>query len=52
MGERRLLDLPRFATDRGAYAPGLGRMEALLRVLGDPHKGLPVVHIAGTNGKG
>lgn len=31
---------------------GLERMEALLRELGDPHKGLPIVHVAGTNGKG
>ena len=30
-----------------------GRIERLLRVLGDPHERLgPVVHIAGTNGKG
>lgn len=31
---------------------GLERMEALLRELGDPHHGLPIVHVAGTNGKG
>ena len=31
----------------------LGRVERLLRALGDPHKRIPpVVHIAGTNGKG
>ena len=31
----------------------LGRVERLLAKLGDPHKRLPpVVHIAGTNGKG
>ena len=31
----------------------LGRIERLLRALGDPHKRLPpVVHVAGTNGKG
>ena len=31
----------------------LGRIERLLEKLGDPHKRLPpVVHIAGTNGKG
>src|SRR5262245_30200202 len=31
----------------------LGRIERLLAKLGDPHKKLPpVVHIAGTNGKG
>lgn len=31
---------------------GLGTMKALLAELGDPQRGLPVVHIAGTNGKG
>ncbi|MBP7331056.1 MAG: Folylpolyglutamate synthase [Firmicutes bacterium ADurb.Bin373] len=32
---------------------GLGRIEELLRRLGDPHKsGLKIVHIGGTNGKG
>src|SRR5215475_11458276 len=30
----------------------LGRMRRLLRGLGDPHLGLPIVHIAGTKGKG
>ena len=31
----------------------LGRVERLLRALGDPHRRLPpVVHVAGTNGKG
>jgi len=33
-------------------APGLHRIEALLEKLGNPHKGLPFLHIAGTNGKG
>lgn len=31
---------------------GLERMTALLSKLGDPHKGLDVIHVAGTNGKG
>ncbi len=32
---------------------GLGRIEELLRRLGDPHRnGLKIVHIGGTNGKG
>ncbi|MDD2554674.1 MAG: bifunctional folylpolyglutamate synthase/dihydrofolate synthase [Desulfotomaculaceae bacterium] len=32
---------------------GLGRIEGLLRRLGDPHRsGLKIVHIGGTNGKG
>ena len=32
--------------------PGLGRMRALLRTLGRPHKKYPSVIVAGTNGKG
>ncbi len=32
--------------------PGLLGINALLRYLGDPHKGMRVVHVAGTNGKG
>ncbi|KUK31365.1 MAG: Folylpolyglutamate synthase FolC [Thermoanaerobacterales bacterium 50_218] len=31
---------------------GLGRMEYLLDLLGNPHKHLRVIHIGGTNGKG
>lgn len=30
----------------------LGRMHELLRLLGDPHKRYPVIHVAGTKGKG
>ena len=32
--------------------PGLERMHRLLAELGDPHRGLPVLHIGGTSGKG
>jgi len=32
--------------------PGLDRIRTLLEVVGDPHKQLRAVHIAGTNGKG
>ena len=32
--------------------PGLGRTQTLLEKLGNPHKKLKYVHIAGTNGKG
>lgn len=32
--------------------PGLGRTQQLLKLMGDPHKQLKYVHIAGTNGKG
>ena len=31
---------------------GLHNIEALLRLMGDPHKKLKYVHVAGTNGKG
>ena len=34
------------------HAPGLERIRALLRVLGDPQRGMKFVHVAGTNGKG
>ncbi|WP_254510102.1 bifunctional folylpolyglutamate synthase/dihydrofolate synthase [Anatilimnocola floriformis] len=30
----------------------LERMQALLRLVGDPHRAYPIVHIAGTKGKG
>lgn len=48
-----LLSLPRFA-DQGAaaYAPGLDRVKVLLEAMGNPHVGLPAIHIGGTNGKG
>lgn len=32
--------------------PGLGRISKILRFLGNPHKKIKAVHIAGTNGKG
>ncbi len=32
--------------------PGLSRMDTLLQILGNPHKNLKCVHVAGTNGKG
>lgn len=31
---------------------GLGRITSLLRSLGDPHLATPIIHVAGTNGKG
>ena len=51
-GEDRLLALPRFATDTGAFRPGLDRVLEMLSALGDPHLAFPAVHVAGTNGKG
>ena len=35
-----------------AVKPGLERIRALLARLGDPHIGLPVLHVGGTAGKG
>jgi dihydrofolate synthase/folylpolyglutamate synthase len=32
--------------------PGLGRIRALLKALGHPERGMRVVHVAGSNGKG
>lgn len=37
---------------RSGMMPGLVRMRALLRYLGDPQDKLQFIHIAGTNGKG
>ena len=34
------------------YHPGLESMTDFARFLGDPHKSLRTIHIAGTNGKG
>ena len=31
--------------------PGLGRMSELLDLMGRPHEGYPIIHVAGTNGK-
>ena len=33
-------------------APSLGRIEALVELLGDPQQAYPVIHLTGTNGKG
>ncbi|HEY0997177.1 MAG TPA: folylpolyglutamate synthase/dihydrofolate synthase family protein [Gemmatimonadaceae bacterium] len=41
-----------FARTGGTFRFGLERMERLLAALGDPHLALPVLHVAGTNGKG
>lgn len=35
-----------------AYKPGIGNIVALCEMLGNPHRDLQFVHIAGTNGKG
>lgn len=36
----------------GAYQPGLERIEQQLAQLNDPQNAYPIVHVAGTNGKG
>jgi len=41
-----------FARTTGVWKLGLERVEALLGELGDPHRRLRVLHVAGTNGKG
>ncbi len=51
--EAYLLSLPQFAgRDDAAYRPGLARVAALLDAMGRPHTACPVIHVAGTNGKG
>lgn len=37
---------------KGGCNPGLSRIERLLELLGNPHKHIKTVHVAGTNGKG
>jgi dihydrofolate synthase/folylpolyglutamate synthase len=41
-----------FARTTGTFKFGLERTRALLSELGEPHLAYPVLHIAGTNGKG
>ena len=41
-----------FARTTGGFKFGLDRTYALLNALGDPHRAFPVIHVAGTNGKG
>lgn len=41
-----------FARTTGQWKLGLERVEAFLAELGDPHRRLRVLHVAGTNGKG
>lgn len=40
------------ALQASGIRPGLGRMRALLRALGNPHRAYPSLIVAGTNGKG
>ncbi len=41
-----------FGLRRGETRLGLSSTRRLLRLAGDPARGMPVVHVAGTNGKG
>ncbi len=41
-----------FARTTGGYKFGLERTETLLQAVDDPHRAFPVLHVAGTNGKG
>ncbi|HVA58508.1 MAG: folylpolyglutamate synthase/dihydrofolate synthase family protein [Gemmatimonadaceae bacterium] len=41
-----------FARTTGGYKFGLERTLTLLDALGNPHRGVPALHVAGTNGKG
>ncbi len=45
--ERYILDIPRFTKKND-----LGQTKKFLEYLGDPQKGMKVIHVAGTNGKG
>lgn len=40
------------AVQWAGHKPGLTRTRTLLSALGDPHKQLRFIHVAGTNGKG
>jgi len=48
-----LVDLEKFSGPRGPRVKfSLSRIHALLKSLGDPHKKSPVIHVAGSKGKG
>ena len=49
--ERGTISNP-FGSDDSAAARGLARVRALLERLGNPHSAYPVVHVAGSKGKG
>ncbi|MFW5786864.1 MAG: bifunctional folylpolyglutamate synthase/dihydrofolate synthase [Halanaerobiales bacterium] len=38
--------------NKGGFQPGLSRVKALLKPFGHPEGDLPVIHVAGSNGKG
>ena len=45
--ERYILDIPKFTKKND-----LGQTKKFLEYLGDPQKGMKIIHVAGTNGKG
>ena len=49
---RRFPSVQKDGFTSGAYKPGLERMQAFDRALGNPSRAFRSVHIAGTNGKG
>jgi dihydrofolate synthase/folylpolyglutamate synthase len=50
-GYREALDYL-FARTTGGFKFGLERTNRLLAALGEPHRAYPIIHVAGTNGKG
>ena len=50
--EKYILDIPFFAKSDERQKSGNENLAALLDELGDPHKRIKSIHIAGTNGKG
>jgi len=51
--EQYLFSLPRFSEKgEAALKYGLNRFRTVLAELGDPHHAAPIIHLAGTNGKG
>ena len=41
-----------YARTTGVWKLGLERVEGFLGALGDPHRRIKTIHVAGTNGKG
>ncbi|MBI5894241.1 MAG: bifunctional folylpolyglutamate synthase/dihydrofolate synthase [Deltaproteobacteria bacterium] len=41
-----------YGLERFGIRLGLARVNALLKLLGNPHKKFPIIHVGGTNGKG
>ncbi|WKZ32255.1 MAG: folylpolyglutamate synthase/dihydrofolate synthase family protein [Thermodesulfobacteriota bacterium] len=41
-----------YGLEKHGIKPGLGRINKIVSLLGGPQKSFPVVHVAGTNGKG